>query len=55
MALADTALKAVALFDLARRPAKEIKGSKRLWAAALTMINSVGLLPIGYLIFGRKR
>jgi Phospholipase_D-nuclease N-terminal len=41
-----------ALVDLRRRPAKQINGDKRLWAAA-SFINFVG--PIAYFIVGRKR
>lgn len=50
----DGTLKAAALIDLARRPAEQVNGSKRIWAIALTLVNSVGLLPLGYFAFGRK-
>ncbi|MCD9153751.1 hypothetical protein [Aeromicrobium duanguangcaii] len=49
----DTALKVAALVDLARRPAAQVHGSKRVWAAALVLVNSVGLLPLGYFKLGR--
>ena len=45
-------LAAAALLDLRRRPAEEVRGSKKLWAAA-TMVNFVG--PIAYFVFGRRR
>ena len=45
-------LLAAALVDIYRRPAEEIRGGKRLWAAA-AFINYVG--PISYFLFGRKR
>jgi len=45
-------LLATALADIYRRPAGEIRGSKRLWAAA-AFVNFVG--PISYFLFGRRR
>jgi Phospholipase_D-nuclease N-terminal len=48
----QNALLAAALIDLRRRPAEQINGSKRLWAA-LSFINFGG--PIAYFVFGRKR
>ena len=42
---------AAALLDLRRRPAEEVRGSKKLWAAA-TMVNFVG--PLAYFLFGRR-
>lgn len=41
-----------ALVDLARRPARQIKGRKAWWVLA-SFVNFVG--PISYFIFGRKR
>jgi hypothetical protein len=41
-----------ALADLRRRPASDINGDKRLWAA-LSFVNFVG--PIAYFVFGRRR
>jgi Phospholipase_D-nuclease N-terminal len=46
------ALLAAALFDIRRRPADAINGSKRLWTMVV-FINFVG--PIAYFLFGRKR
>jgi hypothetical protein len=40
-----------ALTDLRRRPAKEIKGGKRLWTA-LVFVNFIG--PLAYFFVGRK-
>ncbi len=40
-----------ALVDIYRRPAEEIRGEKRLWAAA-AFVNFVG--PISYFLFGRR-
>jgi hypothetical protein len=48
-------LKLAALIDLARRPAGEIRGSKLRWAVAVTLINSVGAVPIAYFTYGRRK
>jgi len=40
------------LIDLRRRPARKIRGDKRLWTAA-AFVSWVG--PIGYFTYGRKR
>ena len=45
-------LLAAALVDIYRRPAGEIRGTKRLWTLA-AFINYVG--PISYFLFGRRR
>ncbi len=51
----EAVLKTAALVDLARRPAAEVRGSKRRWAFAIVLINSVGIAPLAYLVAGRKR
>ena len=48
-------LKVVALIDLVRRPASEVRGSKVRWAAAVTLVNSLGAVPIAYLAWGRRK
>jgi len=48
-------LKVAALIDLARRPASEVHGSKVRWAAAVTLTNSLGAVPIAYFAYGRRR
>jgi hypothetical protein len=48
-------LKIAALIDLARRPADEVRGSKPRWVAAIGLINSAGVVPISYLVWGRRR
>ena len=48
------ALLAVALADIYRRPAEEIRGTKWLWSAA-AFVNFMGIGPIAYFVFGRKR
>jgi len=50
-AAVEAALKAVALIDMKRRPQSQIRGSKKLWAAAM-VINSFGAVPISYFVFG---
>jgi hypothetical protein len=47
-------LKTAALVDLVRRPSEEVRGSKPLWAAAIVLINSVGVVPIAYFAYGRQ-
>jgi hypothetical protein len=53
-AVVEGLLKAVALADLARRPAAQVRGPKPLWALVLTLFNSVGAAPIAYWLYGRK-
>jgi hypothetical protein len=48
------ALLAAALADICRRPAQEINGSKWLWRA-VALVNFMGIGPIAYFVFGRKR
>jgi hypothetical protein len=47
-------LKIAALVDLVRRPAAEVRGSKLRWAAAITLVNSIGLVPLAYFRKGRR-
>jgi hypothetical protein len=49
-AAVEVVLTAVALRDLARRPADQVRGSKRLWAVGC-FVQPVG--PVAYLAFGR--
>jgi len=55
VAVADGALRVAALIDIKRRPASQIRGPKRVWAAAVAVVNSAGVLPISYFVFGRRR
>jgi hypothetical protein len=48
----EVALLVATLIDIKRRPADQIKGSKRMWSA-IAFINIVG--PISYFVFGRRR
>ena len=50
----EAALKVVALNDLRRRPAAEIRGPKWAWATALVLANSAGVVPVGYFLVGRR-
>ncbi len=47
-------LKVIALADLARRPADQVRGSKAKWAAAVFLINSAGAVPLAYFLYGRR-
>jgi hypothetical protein len=53
-AAAETMLKAAALIDIKRRPASQIRGPKWLWAPVVAIVNSAGLVPISYFVFGRR-
>ncbi len=48
----EVVLTAVALSDLARRPAGEVRGSKAAWAVGC-FVQPVG--PLAYLAWGRRR
>jgi hypothetical protein len=53
-ATVEAGLKAAALLDMRRRPASQIRGSKKAWAMAM-IVNSAGLIPICYFVFGVRR
>jgi hypothetical protein len=53
-AAAEGILKIAALIDLKRRPAGQVRGPKWLWAAALAVVGSAGVLPISYFVLGRR-
>jgi hypothetical protein len=50
----ESGLKIAALIDLAQRPRRDIRGSKAGWAGALALVNSGGVVPIVYLLRGRR-
>ena len=50
----DAGLRIAALIDLARRPARQVRGSKRWWAVAIALMNSAGAVPIAYFLRGRR-
>jgi hypothetical protein len=51
--IAEAVLKTAAAIDIKRRPADQIRGPKWAWAAGL-VINSAGVIPISYFVFGRR-
>ena len=53
-AVAEGILKIVALVDLKRRPASQVRGPKWAWAAVVAVVGSAGLVPISYFLFGRR-
>ena len=53
-AVADGALRVAALIDIRRRPESQIRGRKRVWATVVAVINSAGVVPIAYFLFGRR-
>jgi hypothetical protein len=53
-AAAETVLKVAMLIDIRRRPASQIRGSKRIWAAT-ALLNSAGIGPMAYFAVGRRR
>jgi hypothetical protein len=53
-AVAESILKAAALVDIKRRPTSQIRGPKWLWVPVVTVVNSAGLVPISYFVFGRR-
>ena len=50
--IAEAALKAAAAIDI-KRLADQIRGPKWAWGAGL-VINSAGVIPISYFVFGRR-
>ena len=55
VAVVETSLKAAALVDIKRRPASQIRGPKWAWIPAVSIVNSAGLAPIAYFVWGRRR
>ena len=52
VAAVQNGLLIAALVDLRKRPARKIRGDKRLWVAA-SFVSWIG--PISYFTYGRKR
>jgi hypothetical protein len=50
----DVALRVWSLVDLAKRPAEDVHGPKWLWGVGLAVVNSAGMLPATYLLWGRR-
>ena len=55
VAVAEGILKVAALIDIKRRPASEIRGPKWLWAPVVAVVNSAGVVPVAYFVFGRRQ
>ena len=53
-AVVDGALRIAALIDIKRRPASQIRGPKQAWVAVVAVVNSAGVIPISYFLFGRR-
>ena len=54
-AIGEAVLKTAVLVDIRRRPASQIRGSKRMWILAAVLVNSAGVGPLSYFAFGRRR
>lgn len=54
VAAVDAGLRAWALRDLAGRDASRINGPKWLWGSALGVLSTSGVVPVVYLVAGRK-
>jgi len=54
-AIGEAVLKTAVLIDIRRRPASQIRGSKRIWIVAAVLVNSAGVGPLSYFAFGRRR
>ena len=55
VAVVESILKGAALVDLKRRLANQVRGPKWLWAPVIAVVNSAGVVPISYFVFGRRR
>jgi hypothetical protein len=49
----ELTLRVAMLLDLRRRPATQVRGSKRWWALA-GLVNSAGIIPLAYFLVGRR-
>ncbi|HEX8487049.1 MAG TPA: PLDc N-terminal domain-containing protein [Propionibacteriaceae bacterium] len=52
LGVVEVALLAAAQLDIRRRPAEQIKGTKRTWRL-VSLVNLLG--PLAYFVFGRRR
>ena len=50
----EAALKVFMLADLRGRDPSQVRGSKKLWAIS-AVVNSMGIVPVSYFLFGRRR
>jgi hypothetical protein len=54
-AVGEAVLKTAVIIDIRRRPASQIRGSKRMWIIAAVLVNSAGIGPLSYFAVGRRR
>ena len=54
-AIGEAVLKTAVLIDIRRRPASQIRGSKRMWIVVAVLVNSAGVGSLSYFAFGRRR
>jgi hypothetical protein len=54
-AIGEAVLKTAVLIDIRRRPASQVRGSKRMWIIAAALVNSAGIGPLSYFAFGQRR
>ena len=54
-AVVEGILKLAALNDLRRRPASQVRGPRWLWATAVAVVSSAGVVPISYFVLGRRQ
>jgi hypothetical protein len=54
-AVAEGVLKVLALVDIKRRPPSQIRGPKWIWAAVVAVVGSAGVVPLSYLVVGRRQ
>jgi len=52
--IGEAVLKTAVLIDISRRPASQIRGSKRMWIVAAVIVNSAGVGSLSYFAFGRR-
>ena len=55
VAAVDVTLRVLALADLRKRSADQLRGPKAAWALGLTVVSSAGVLPGTYFLLGRRR
>jgi Phospholipase_D-nuclease N-terminal len=53
-AIGEAILKTAVLIDIRRRPASQIRGSKRMWIFVAVLLNSAGIGSLSYFAFGRR-
>ncbi|MFJ9370867.1 DUF5652 family protein [Nocardia sp. NPDC101769] len=51
----DGLLRVAAVADLLRRPAEQVRGSRRAWMTVMLVVNSIGAVPMAYFLLGRRK